>query len=287
MQDWLGIVEAVRVGGWIVYPLTLLAVIALFIILDRAYVFWRFVSIPRRARAMDGARDIDAMLLALPEQHILRRLLTPLIGNVTKPVWWVEAQAGAVALEVQRDMSRGLWVLETIVTAAPLLGLLGTIVGMMHAFQLIGAKGLVDPTGVTGGVAQALVATAIGLVIALVALFAFNYFSRRIDRLVDELEAFANAWLSDVRLSRERPRHHETPPCPGIETWSHRDHSDDRRDVLPAGYLHAHVAVDAATRCGETGSSSRPRGTTGRTATADVECDQDRTDPGESANCSA
>jgi biopolymer transport protein ExbB len=203
MQDWLGIVEAVRVGGWIVYPLTLLAVIALFVILDRAYVFWRFASIPNTMAKAPGG-NADAMLRALPAQHIVHRLLTPLVGNVDKPVWWVEAQAGAVALELQRDMSRGLWVLETIVTAAPLLGLLGTIVGMMHAFQLIGAKGLVNPTGVTGGVAQALVATAIGLVIALVALFAFNYFSRRIDRLVDELEVFANAWLSDIRLTREQ-----------------------------------------------------------------------------------
>jgi biopolymer transport protein ExbB len=206
MQDWLGIVEAVRVGGWIVYPLTLLALIALFVILDRAYVFWRFASMPSATGKAPGthAKDVDTMLLALPAQHIVRRLLAPLAGNVDKPVWWVEAQAGAIALEVQRDMSRGLWVLETIVTAAPLLGLLGTIVGMMHAFQLIGAKGLVNPTGVTGGVAQALVATAIGLVIALVTLFAFNYFSRRIDRLVDELEVFANAWLSDIRLAREQ-----------------------------------------------------------------------------------
>jgi len=100
-------------------------------------------------------------------------------------------------------MSRGLWVLETIVTAAPLVGLLGTIVGMMHAFQLIGGNGLVNPTGVTGGVAQALVATALGLVIALVALFAFNYFSRRIERLVEELESFAGRWLAQVRLARE------------------------------------------------------------------------------------
>jgi biopolymer transport protein ExbB len=206
MQDWQGIVEAVRVGGWIVYPLTLLAVIALFVILDRAYVFWRFASISNATGKAPGthAGDVDAMLLTLPAQHIVHRLMTPLIGNADKPVWWVEAQAGAIAMEVQRDMSRGLWVLETIVTGAPLLGLLGTIVGMMHAFQLIGAKGLVNPTGVTGGVAQALVATAIGLVIALVALFAFNYFSRRIDRLVDELEAFANAWLSDIRLTREQ-----------------------------------------------------------------------------------
>ncbi len=89
------------------------------------------------------------------------------------------------------------------------MGLLGTIVGMMHAFQLIGGSGLVNPTGVTGGVAQALVATAIGLVIALVALFAFNYFSRRIDRLVEELESFTTAWLADVRLERDGS-HEET-----------------------------------------------------------------------------
>lgn len=207
MQDWLGIVEAARVGGWIVYPLTLLAVIALIIILDRSWVFWRFATMPGTAGATGGfgtGGELDAMLVALPPRHAMRRLLEPLIVHAAKPVWWIEARAGALALEVQRDMSRGLWVLETIVTAAPLLGLLGTIVGMMHAFHLIGDNGLVNPTGVTGGVAQALVATAIGLVIALVALFAFNYFSRRIDRLVDELEASAETWLSDIRLTQQQ-----------------------------------------------------------------------------------
>ena len=78
--------------------------------------------------------------------------------------------------------------LETIVTAAPRLGLLGTIAGMMHAFNLIGANGLVDPTGVTGGVAQALIATALGLFIAVIALFAFNFFSRRQSQVLDEME---------------------------------------------------------------------------------------------------
>src|SRR5471032_2348214 len=72
----------------------------------------------------------------------------------------------AMVLLIEKSLSRGLWVLETTVTAAPLLGLLGTITGMMHAFNLIGASGLVDPTGVTGGVAQALIATALGLFIA-------------------------------------------------------------------------------------------------------------------------
>lgn len=206
MQDWLGIVQAARVGGWVVYPLTLLAVIALVVILDRAWVFWRFAAIaqPDADGKLAGDMDRAGAIQRLPPQHALRRLLEPLMRNAMKPGWWIEARANALALEIQREMSRGLWVLETIVTAAPLLGLLGTIVGMMHAFKLIGNNGLVNPGGVTGGVAQALVATAIGLVIALVSLFAFNYFSRRVDRLVDELETAAGAWLSDVRLAQER-----------------------------------------------------------------------------------
>ncbi len=108
MQDWLGIVEAARVAGWIVYPLTLLALIALVIILDRAYVFWRFAAVPGIA---SYGGDVSAMIAALPPQHALRRLLTPLLGDFRKPVWWIEDRAGALSLDVQRDMSRGLWVL--------------------------------------------------------------------------------------------------------------------------------------------------------------------------------
>ena len=198
MQSWQDIVTALRVAGWIVYPLSALALAALVVVIDRAYVFWRFGSMPLRS----DTRDIEAAVGALPDRHAARRLMRPLSGQTDKPRWWIEERAGAIAVEIQRDMSRGLWVLETIVTAAPLLGLLGTILGMMQAFRLLGEKGLVNPGGVTGGVAQALVATAIGLVIALVALFAFNYFSRRIDRLVEDLETFAGAWLAGVRLER-------------------------------------------------------------------------------------
>lgn len=57
--------------------------------------------------------------------------------------------------------------------------------------------------GVTGGVAQSLVATAVGLVVAMFSLFAFNYFSRRLERLMDELESFANQRISEIRLSSE------------------------------------------------------------------------------------
>ncbi len=97
-------------------------------------------------------------------------------------------------------MSRWLWILETVVTAAPLLGLLGTITGMVRAFRLFGDGGLVDPSGVTGGVAEALIATALGLFIALVALFAFNFFSHRQAEILDEMERLGTRIIDHIRL---------------------------------------------------------------------------------------
>ncbi|KXU85156.1 biopolymer transporter ExbB [Paraburkholderia monticola] len=201
MQEWTGFIAAMRTGGWIMYPLSVLGVLALTIIIERAYVFSRFASAP--ARLFQPTSADDGRLDKLTPHHAFRRMAAPWLPGSDSPLWLREASAQAIASQIERDMGRGLWLLETIVTAAPLLGLLGTIVGMMKSFQLFGGNGLVDPGGVTGGVAQSLVATAIGLIVAVFALFAFNYFSRRLERLMDELESFANARLSALRLQHE------------------------------------------------------------------------------------
>lgn len=207
MQEWTSILAALRVGGWVIYPLTILAVVAITIVLDRSYVFVRLGRMPFSTDrtpnfSRDGASaDLEKRLSSAPAQNAFRRMNAPWLAAASAPLWLREAQAQSIASQIERDMSKGFWVLETIVTAAPLLGLLGTIVGMMHSFQLFGGSGLVDPGGVTGGVAQSLVATAIGLVVALFSLFAFNYFSRRLERLMDELESFANERLCEVRLA--------------------------------------------------------------------------------------
>jgi Biopolymer transport proteins len=187
--------------------LTILAILAVAIAFERSYVFLRFGQMPgtlpdtHEIAAPGSALDWAGRLKDASSQNAFRRMSAPWTPDPSVPLWLREAKAQSVASQIERDMSKGFWVLETIVTAAPLLGLLGTIVGMMHSFQLFGGDGLVDPGGVTGGVAQSLVATAIGLVVALFALFAFNYFSRRLERLMDELESFANARLSEIRLA--------------------------------------------------------------------------------------
>jgi biopolymer transport protein ExbB len=86
-------------------------------------------------------------------------------------------------------MLRALPALDTIVTLSPLLGLLGTVTGMIAAFGVMSTSGLGQPHAITGGVAEALIATAAGLGVAIVTLVPYNYFSARAERTLDEIEA--------------------------------------------------------------------------------------------------
>jgi biopolymer transport protein ExbB len=93
---------------------------------------------------------------------------------------------------ILKTSNRGLSTLETIITLAPLLGLLGTVTGMIRAFGLIGNQEIGMPTAITGGIAEALIATAFGLGIAIVALIPFNYLNARQEEVRHEIEDTAS-----------------------------------------------------------------------------------------------
>ena len=200
--------EAIHFGGMMVYPLLVLGVVALYIMIDKAYVHFKYVRIPDSLLALVETyafswSELEKQVESLERRHYFRRFFRPILENRAKSAWWVESRAADEAQQIEKSMSRGLWVLETVVTAAPLLGLLGTITGMMHAFKLIGGAGLVDPTGVTAGVAQALIATALGLFIALICLFAFNFFSRLQSQTLDEMERLGTRLIDHIRMDQE------------------------------------------------------------------------------------
>jgi biopolymer transport protein ExbB len=147
--------------------------------------------------------ELEKQLKDLGPRNAYGRFLQVIADNRSQPAWWVESRAGDEAGRIEKTLTRGLWVLETIVTGAPLLGLLGTITGMMQSFNVIGASSLVAPTQVTAGVAQALIATALGLLIAVMALFAFNLFSRMQSHALDTMERLGSRLVDHIRLDQE------------------------------------------------------------------------------------
>ena len=205
MESWNEFLVALGAGGATVYPLLALAVLAAVIALEKAFVFWRRTRLP--APVVDlvetygfAWEDLERRLAGLRQGNYFALFFRVITDNRQHPAWWVESRAADEASLIEKALGRWLWMLETIVTAAPLLGLLGTITGMIRAFKLFGNQGLVDPGGVTGGVAEALIATALGLLFALAALFAFNYFSQRQAQVMDEMERLGTRLIDHIRL---------------------------------------------------------------------------------------
>ena len=209
MIDLQGFIAALQVGGVMIYPLLGLTVLATIIILEKAFVYAVRTRLPARLTQLVETYgfawdDVETEIAWLSRPNYIGGFFRVILANRTHPAWWVESRAADEASLVEKSLGRWLWMLETIVTAAPLLGLLGTITGMVRAFKLFGEGGLVDPTGVTGGVAEALIATALGLFIALVALFAFNFFSHRQAEIMDEMERLGTRLIDHIRLDAER-----------------------------------------------------------------------------------
>jgi biopolymer transport protein ExbB len=208
-SDLLETLAALRIGGAVIYPLLALAVLAAVIVLDKCWVYVRWTRLPPRITDMVEEfgfdwNGLEKQLAEVDARNYLARFLRVITANRKHPAWWVESRAADEASVIERGLSRWLWVLETIVTAAPLLGLLGTITGMIRSFHLFGDQGLVDPRGVTGGVAEALIATAVGLFIALAALFAFNLLSNRQTAFMDQMERLGTRLVDHIRLDEQK-----------------------------------------------------------------------------------
>jgi len=221
MQELSTAWSALRDGGPMVYPLLFLGVVALMIILDRAVAYYRMLQLPSALGELIETYgfawpDLDRTLETLKPVNAYRRFLAVIARNREQPAWWVESRAEDEAGSIEKSLGRGLWILETVVTAAPLLGLLGTITGMMQSFKIIGGAGLVAPTQVTAGVAQALIATALGLLIAILALFGFNFFSRIQSHALDRMEQLGSKLVDHIRLDEANRDHAPAAPLAAL-----------------------------------------------------------------------
>ena len=175
-------------GGLVMVPLLASSLISLAVILERA-LFWR------RFRKYEGGETILALVaaghlaqatqMARASRHpVVRVLLAGLEHQYPAPGMAMQAASQA---ELHR-LKRYLPMLDTIITLAPLLGLLGTITGMINSFGIVSEAGLGQPHAITGGVAEALIATATGLSIAILTLVPYNYFRVKTEAFTDLVE---------------------------------------------------------------------------------------------------
>lgn len=199
-------------GGWMMIPLAACSIVAVTIIIDR-FMFFRRIGVAHRGeevitavrqgkmdealRIMDKAPGAGKGAAPLP----IMRVLSAGIKHRSDP----EGAMGAAGVAELSLMKRGLVALDTIITASPLLGLLGTIIGMIDSFKVMSAAGLGQPHAVTGGVAEALIATATGIAIAVITLFPYNYFLSRIEKETDLIEIFSTRLeLALTKIQKEQ-----------------------------------------------------------------------------------
>jgi biopolymer transport protein ExbB len=175
-------------GGLVMIPLLTASVVAMTVILERLF-FWRRLRVRRKEPgilALVAEGDLpQAMQVASASKHPVARVLAA--GIAAKHLSPSSAMQAATQAEVSQAR-RYLPILDTIITLAPLLGLLGTITGMISAFGIVSEAGLGQPHAITGGIAEALIATATGLLIAIMTLIPYNYFRSKVEQLTDVLE---------------------------------------------------------------------------------------------------
>ena len=183
-------------GGPVMYPLLACSLIVLTVILERA-LFWIKIECQRRRPLVDEvlelcrAGDWESVRLKTRgcKDFVVRILVS---GILHRDFSMLKAMEAAAADEVQH-MRRFMGVLDTMITVAPLLGILGTVLGIITSFEMLGVSGIEAPHEVTAGVAQALITTATGLSIAILSVFPYNYFNAKVERAALDMEKYATS----------------------------------------------------------------------------------------------
>ncbi len=202
-------------AAWVLWILLILSVASVLLIAERTFFFRSLRDVVRRL-----ARELDVLLRAGRYREAIETMarspspeaaavLAGLRNADLGPMAAEKAIGGALALERTR-MERGLAFLGTLGNNAPFVGLLGTVIGIIEAFEVLGRTegagatgGALAPQAIMGSISEALVATAVGLAVAIPAVAAFNYFQRRISTILARSEALTSVLLA--HLNAEEP----------------------------------------------------------------------------------
>ena len=183
-------------GGPVMYPLLACSILALSVVIERA-IFWLRLAIKSQPslvhEILELARQGDWESIKNKtvdtKDYIIKILVS---GILHKEFSMIKAMESAAADEI-KHMRRFMGVLDTMITVAPLLGIFGTVLGIISSFEVLGSAGIEHPQEVTSGIAQALITTAAGLGIAILSVFPYNYFNSRVENAAVLIEKYATS----------------------------------------------------------------------------------------------
>ena len=183
-------------GGPVMYPLLACSLLVLTVIIERL-LFWITVDLSRNRKLIEDILELcrqgdwEAVRdkVSGSKDFIIRVLVS---GILHREFSMTKAMEATAAEEI-RNMRRYMGVLDTMITVAPLLGIFGTVIGIITSFEALGTAGIAQPQVVTSGIAQALITTATGLGIAILSVFPYNYFNSRVEKAVLHIEKYATS----------------------------------------------------------------------------------------------
>lgn len=188
----MGIFKIIQDGGLIMLPLLLLSLAAWIVFFERLYFMYQFKAqfrlLAQKARKLIGDKKLQ-------EARGLCHNVHPLIGtpflvvfedpDLSSEAW--NSRMGRRLKETQAGLKRYLWILGTIASSAPFIGLFGTVVGIIKSFESIASTGKSGFAVVSAGLGEALIATAAGIIVAVIAVIFYNYFQNRLSQLYLEV----------------------------------------------------------------------------------------------------
>ena len=183
-------------GGPVMYPLLACSIIVLTVIIERIF-FWIKLDKNRNQLLLNEVLELcrngdwEAVKekTAGSKDYIIEILIT---GILHRDFSMIKAMESSAAEEIKR-MRRYMNILDTMITVAPLLGIFGTVIGIILSFEVLGSSGIEHPEAVTAGIAQALITTATGLGIAILTVFPYNYFNSRVENASISIEKYATS----------------------------------------------------------------------------------------------
>lgn len=201
--------ELIKAGGWVMWPILLCSVVALAIVVERFWSLQRKRIAPRNLvnQIWQWARDgqLDAKRIReLRRNSPLGRILAAGLVNRRHDREIMKESVEEVGGHVAHELERFLNTLGTIASISPLLGLLGTVLGMIKVFTVITTQGVGDASVLASGIAEALMTTAAGLMVAIPTLLFYRYFRGRVDDLVITMEQDALRLVEAICGQRER-----------------------------------------------------------------------------------